>query len=98
VSKGKDAKRRKLYERNPNCGVCGVFIPEWQFMNTLLITIDHKTPKKLGGSNQLHNLQLTHKKCNSIKGDLLPDDPSIKQHPKYGRRLSVPNYIKEPNP
>jgi 5-methylcytosine-specific restriction endonuclease McrA len=32
-------------------------------------TIDHIFPKSKGGTDNLNNLQFTHKRCNSIKGD-----------------------------
>lgn len=44
------------------CAYCGVMI---SFDNA---TIDHKTPKALGGNNAHTNLVISCRKCNTIKG------------------------------
>lgn len=36
------------------------------------ISVDHIYPKSLGGSNDMENLQLAHKKCNSDKRSTIP--------------------------
>ena len=57
-----DAVRRLGNEQEWNCGYCGEQITEeWQ--------IDHITPKDLGGSNRLANLQLLHPECIKAKGN-----------------------------
>jgi 5-methylcytosine-specific restriction endonuclease McrA len=34
--------------------------------------VDHILPKSLGGTFAMSNLQLTHKRCNRAKGNLMP--------------------------
>lgn len=46
------------------CAVCS-----GEMDHTSGITIDHKKPRALGGTNDLSNLQLAHKRCNEIKAD-----------------------------
>lgn len=50
----------------PECYLCG------QRLDYLHddINIDHITPKSKGGTNNFYNLALTHKSCNTAKGDL----------------------------
>lgn len=47
-----------------------IFTPE-------LVNIDHKIPRSRNGTNARHNLQLTHKLCNDLKADSMPDDPKL---------------------
>ena len=47
------------------------------------VTLDHWIPKAAGGSEDVSNLRLAHKKCNSWKGDRLPnEDGSIPPRPQ----------------
>lgn len=46
-------------------------------------TIDHWIPRAAGGSDDVFNLRLTHKRCNVLKGDTLPNsDGTITLPPK----------------
>lgn len=38
------------------------------------VTLDHWTPRSRGGGWEPENLRLSHKKCNALKGDTMPDD------------------------
>lgn len=51
------------------CAICSKNINKNQE-----ITIDHWIPRSAGGSDDIDNLKLAHKKCNSWKGDRLPND------------------------
>lgn len=72
VGKGKRVKRessykqdkKKLYVKCKICAICKV-----SFKNIKEATLDHKIPLMRGGSNQFDNMQLTHEKCNSKKGN-----------------------------
>lgn len=46
-------------------------------------SIDHKTPKNRGGSNDLDNLHLVCIKCNRVKGDL--EDSEFRELMKFLR-------------
>lgn len=53
-------------------------------------TIDHWIPRSAGGSDDVSNLRLSHKKCNILKGDIIPnEDGTITYPPRrvpYARR------------
>lgn len=52
--------RSAIYARdNGRCYYCG---------SILLLTIDHKTPQCVGGSNHSHNLVTACRSCNCAKG------------------------------
>ena len=36
-------------------------------------TIDHWIPKAVGGSDEIENLRITHRKCNTDKADRIPN-------------------------
>ncbi len=44
------------------CGICGDPLHPAQFQ------VDHIVPVSLGGSHEVSNLQLTHARCNVLKG------------------------------
>lgn len=54
-------------------------------------TIEHWIPRSAGGSDEMSNLRLTHKDCNILKGDIIPNDdntitmPPRKQKPRKNR-------------
>ena len=52
-----------------HCVIC-----DKPFMPNSEITIDHWIPKAAGGSDDLENLRLAHKKCNVWKGDRVPNE------------------------
>src|SRR3712207_5213052 len=37
------------------------------------ITFDHWIPRSRGGTWDLENLRLAHKRCNALKGDIMPN-------------------------
>lgn len=57
-------KRAKIYARdNGMCWLCGLHV------SVRIFSIDHVIPLSKGGTNNLSNLRLAHKDCNSIKSD-----------------------------
>jgi hypothetical protein len=61
-------KRKKLWLEDPKCHYC---------KSELLLseaTLDHKIPKKLGGTDTLDNLVLACKYCNGLKGCIPYED------------------------
>lgn len=59
------------------------------------VTIDHWNPLSNGGSWDLSNLKLMHKRCNASKGDVIPNpDGSLPPRPK---RHSIPRAVKRAN-
>ncbi len=61
-------KTRDLYQINGNCGICGHRILRLKHAN-----IDHIIPKSQGGGDYDHNLQISHRWCNQVKGNLRRD-------------------------
>lgn len=47
-------------------GICAIC--KEQFESKSDITLDHKTPRSEGGSDEITNLQLAHEQCNLDKG------------------------------
>lgn len=50
---------------HPECGK--------EFKDESDITLDHWIPRSLGGTWDIENLRLMHKRCNAIKGDRMPN-------------------------
>lgn len=55
--------KKFLYLKDPTCKICHKQIYSWKEAG-----LDHIYPVSLGGSHQIENLQLTHRKCNRKKG------------------------------
>lgn len=49
-------------------------------------TIDHWIPKSRGGTWHITNLRLAHKRCNNVKGDIMPISDTKVVLPKKNRR------------
>lgn len=62
---------RLISRDGPSCGICGRELdrrlrdPE----HDLYVTFDHIRPKSNGGSDDLVNLRLAHRRCNEIRGN-----------------------------
>lgn len=50
------------------------------------VTLDHWTPQSRGGTWDIENLRLMHKRCNAIKGDRMPNEDGTL--PTYQRDLN----------
>lgn len=79
----RDAARRAVFENNKKiilatqtiCGICGQPVDKTlKFPDPLSPTVDHIIPCARGGSDNLDNLQLAHRKCNRNKSDSMPED------------------------
>jgi len=61
-------KKAQLINKYGNlCCVCNI-----PFNNMKDITIDHWIPLSKGGTDDIDNLRLAHRKCNTLKADILP--------------------------
>lgn len=78
-----DPARRALFENNKKiilatqsvCGICGQPVDKsLKYPNPMSPTVDHIIPCSRGGSDDLDNLQLAHRKCNRLKSDKMPDN------------------------
>ena len=59
-------KRRRLYKRDAfRCVYC-----EQGVAHGVMLTLDHITPRELGGGNEATNLVTACRSCNSAKRDL----------------------------
>ena len=56
--------KHELWEKSKLCGICGKQLP-----GIKRSTLDHIVPLGKGGNDEKKNLQLTHWKCNNVKGD-----------------------------
>lgn len=62
-------QRMDVYNRGEGiCAICGKFVAADEF------TLDHIIPLAKGGVDTLENLQCTHRVCNQVKQDILPED------------------------
>jgi hypothetical protein len=76
----KRAERIKLI-RDRDGDLC--FICKKPFINNIDLTIEHWIPRAAGGSDELDNLRISHKKCNVAKADLIPNpDGTLPEKPK----------------
>jgi 5-methylcytosine-specific restriction endonuclease McrA len=75
--------RRKVFEHNKKiilatqsvCGICGQPIDKSiKYPDPMSPTVDHIIPCAKGGSDDLDNLQLAHRKCNRMKSDQMPEE------------------------
>ena len=63
--------RRILYiHANGKCAICG------KPLQLQDVSLDHCIPLSRGGVDDIENLEITHKSCNSIKSNLLPEELS----------------------
>lgn len=88
-------KRLKMWKENPYCFVCD---EEIKCFNQA--SIEHIIPKSEGGSNKPYNLAVSHKKCNSIKSNIMYRDEwklqlAIYREKKIRRKLIgfLKNYL-----
>jgi len=62
----------------PDCFLCHL-----PFETPDLITFDHWIPQSKGGTWDIENLRLAHKRCNALKGDRMPNpDGTLPSYPK----------------
>jgi len=68
ASKTAKFKTELLWRHGRYCAICGKKIHSLDDL-----TVDHIIPLSKGGKNEIENCQLAHRKCNSMKKDLMPD-------------------------
>lgn len=80
-----DPARRSLYDKNKKiilatqniCGICGQPVDKsLKYPHPFSPTVDHIIPCNKGGSDELDNLQLAHRRCNRLKSDKMPEEKS----------------------
>ena len=62
-------KLRLLWENGKRCAICGKKIKHYEDLS-----VDHIVPISKKGKKTIHNCQLAHKWCNSMKSDHMPDE------------------------
>lgn len=69
-------RRRAIYARDGwTCQLCMSPIePDLHFLDDWAATIDHITPRSLGGTHEDSNLRAAHRWCNSVRGAAVNDD------------------------
>ena len=78
-----DPARSQVFKKNKKiilatqsvCGICGQPIDKSiKYPDPLSPTVDHIIPCAKGGSDELDNLQIAHRKCNRMKSDKMPEE------------------------
>lgn len=65
----KDQVYRLLYDRQDGvCGICQDDLPK-RYLTSRAVNLDHRKSRAHGGLDDLANTDLTHKDCNSRKGE-----------------------------
>lgn len=79
VEISREERIEALTERDgPDCFLCKL-----PFKTVQDITFDHWIPRSRGGTWDLENLRLAHKRCNALKGDRMPNpDGTLPELPK----------------
>lgn len=67
TSKRKGWLKTRIKMQKGRCALCGEVMHDDA-------TIDHHVPLSRGGEDCFDNTQATHRRCNQIKGDRLPDE------------------------
>lgn len=81
-----DFQKKSVYAKcNGKCAICGKPV---KFKK---MTIDHIMPLSRGGTNDIKNLQLACKRCNSMKSNMTMDDMmgQISEILKYNRKRKL---------
>lgn len=106
IKKKKEYTEMLFYNQEGLCAICGLEMilvrpnSKGQISSTGA-TIDHKLPKKLGGTNKLSNLQIVHRYCNNKRGHKEITELDLEHIcNKMKRRIEHYNmiYANEPNP
>ena len=93
-----DPARRAVFDNNKKiilatqtiCGICGQPVDKsLKYPDPFSPTVDHIIPCARGGSDDLDNLQLAHRKCNREKSDNMPAEKPVKKDPNHQLPQSV---------
>lgn len=80
-----DPARRAVFDKNKKiilatqsvCRICGMPVDKsLKYPHPMSASVDHIIPCARGGSDDLDNLQLAHRKCNRDKSDRMPEPTS----------------------
>ncbi len=78
----------------PNCFFPGCGKP---FLKEEDITFDHWIPQSKGGTWEISNLRMMHKRCNALKGDRMPnEDGTLPPHPREFKVQAVDKSLRVP--
>ncbi len=77
--KGVWALIQRIQRESCYCYWCQIFLPDGG-------EADHVVPINKGGTNSLHNIVPSCPKCNSVKRDIMPNDPSF----PVSQQLQIP--------
>ena len=76
---GTRTKRRKLYNEQRYCYLCGGPFSCRKKQRRKELSIDHIVPLCFGGSDAKINQAITHRECNLAKSDRLPTDEQLER-------------------
>lgn len=85
-----DPARSAVFKKNKKiilatqsiCGICGQPVDKsLKYPHPMSPTVDHIIPCDKGGSDDLDNLQLAHRKCNRMKSDRMPEEKTKTKDP-----------------
>lgn len=98
----RDPARRALFDNNKKiilatqniCGICGRPVDKsLKYPDPMSPTVDHIIPCAKGGSDDLDNLQLAHRKCNRMKSDKMPQENISKNTTAQDPNRNLPQSV-----
>ncbi len=66
-------KYKMWVKQKYECPLCEQHLKASEIFTPELVNIDHIWPRSRGGTHRRSNLQLTHKLCNDLKADTVPE-------------------------
>lgn len=65
------------------CLICG------RYIRKATATVDHVVPRSRGGAHTIMNWALAHARCNSAKGDRMPNAEERRRHARLRWRIRI---------
>jgi ATP adenylyltransferase len=66
-------KKRLMRKGNNRCAICGLGV------DLASANLDHIVPRSKGGRNDIFNLRVTHRTCNTKRGNQMEDSPEVRE-------------------